>query len=521
MAENDTTTDASAPSEASPLLISTQSGLVQGLNRDHDVVFYGIPYAAPVSGIARFEAPQPPHTWEGVRDCTKPGPTAQDFLSKHTPTIPEPVRRGAEKLNLTIYAPKDTLPQPDRLTLKHPLPVFVWIHGGSFIKGENACNWWDGGKFTAAGVIVVTINYRLDAEGWLPLPDVPPNRGMLDQIAALTWIQRNIAAFGGDPQRVTIGGQSAGGTSVFCLASNPAAEGLFQQVFACSPAFIRIPENNMAKAAHRISRAARRAFPFAKFTAEALSQWPMEKMEKLSRRMRRTNPLGLPFYPVQDKLTQPKPLTISAGEQPFQKYPMLMGATSEEFNSVTFDGLKKLLTCLAVEITLSISAVTPHQKNDVIAAHHDDITEGRIGAVMTDTMIRATIATAAENRVLDQPAEESHTWVYDYRWPGRRGAAHCADIPMWFGTLGADTADRQVGPVTTTNPADPTAAVLEDAAGQTTADLMQSALTHFIKEGNPGWPSYNDLTRICMVWDEKPHAEMDCYKDARTTWGLS
>ena len=138
MAENDTTTDASAPSEASPLLISTQSGLVQGLNRDHDVVFYGIPYAAPVSGIARFEAPQPPHTWEGVRDCTKPGPTAQDFLSKHTPTIPEPVRRGAEKLNLTIYAPKDTLPQPDRLTLKHPLPVFVWIHGGSFIKGENA-----------------------------------------------------------------------------------------------------------------------------------------------------------------------------------------------------------------------------------------------------------------------------------------------------------------------------------------------------------------------------------------------
>ena len=244
-------------------------------------------------------------------------------------------------------------------------------------------------------------------------------------------------------------------------------------------------------------------------------------MEKLSRRMRRTNPLGLPFYPVQDKLTQPKPLTISAGEQPFQKYPMLMGATSEEFNSVTFDGLKKLLTRLAVEITLSISAVTPHQKNDVIAAHHDDITEGRIGAVMTDTMIRATIATAAENRVLDQPAEESHTWVYDYRWPGRRGAAHCADIPMWFGTLGADTADRQVGPVTTTNPADPTAAVLEDAAGQTTADLMQSALTHFIKEGNPGWPSYNDLTRICMVWDEKPHAEMDCYKDARTTWGLS
>lgn len=246
MAENDTTTDASAPSEASPLLISTQSGLVQGLNRDHDVVFYGIPYAAPVSGIARFEAPQPPHTWEGVRDCTKPGPTAQDFLSKHTPTIPEPVRRGAEKLNLTIYAPKDTLPQPDRLTLKHPLPVFVWIHGGSFIKGENACNWWDGGKFTAAGVIVVTINYRLDAEGWLPLPDVPPNRGMLDQIAALTWIQRNIAAFGGDPQRVTIGGQSAGGTSVFCLASNPAAEGLFQQVFACSPAFIRIPENNLS-----------------------------------------------------------------------------------------------------------------------------------------------------------------------------------------------------------------------------------------------------------------------------------
>lgn len=110
MAENDTTTDASAPSEASPLLISTQSGLVQGLNRDHDAVFYGIPYAAPVSGIARFEAPQSPHTWEGVRDCTKPGPTAQDFLSKHTPTIPEPVRRGAENLTSLSMRPKTLFP---------------------------------------------------------------------------------------------------------------------------------------------------------------------------------------------------------------------------------------------------------------------------------------------------------------------------------------------------------------------------------------------------------------------------
>ncbi len=96
----------------------------------------------------------------------------------------------------------------------------------------------------------------------------------------------------------------------------------------------------------------------------------------------------------------------------------------------------------------------------MIAAHHDDIHEGRVGAVMSDTMIRATVATAIEGRVLDQPAEESRTWVYDYRWPGRQGAAHCADLPIWFGTLGAKTANNVVGPVTTTDPSDPTAAVL-------------------------------------------------------------
>ncbi|MDU7193363.1 carboxylesterase/lipase family protein [Lawsonella clevelandensis] len=518
MAENDTTTVTSPRGVPSPFVVTTRSGQVQGLDRTHDVVFYSIPYAAPLSGISRFAKPEPPLPWDGIRDCTAPGSTAQDFSTTPNPTIPEVVRPGAEKLNLTIYAPKDALPQPGKLPLAHPLPVFVWIHGGSFIVGENACDWWDGAKFTAAGVIVVTINYRLDAEGWLPLPDAPQNRGMLDQLAALQWVQRNISAFGGDPQRVTIGGQSAGGTSALCLASNPAAQGLFQQVFSCSPAFVRLPADGGAKG---IVKAARRAMPFRTFTADALSQWPLQKMEKLSLRMRRSNPLGLPFYPVRDKATQPQSLTDAADSALFQHYPMLIGSTSEEFDSVTFNGALKLLSRLGVEISLSTAGVDPSRRNSVIAAHHDDIHEGRVGAVMSDTMIRATVATAIEGRVLDQPAEESRTWVYDYRWPGRQGAAHCADLPIWFGTLGAKTANNVVGPVTTTDPSDPTAAVLDDAAGQTTADLMHSALQHFIADGNPGWPTYNETTRVCMVWDEKPHVEMDCYRAARSTWGLS
>lgn len=518
MAENDTTTVTSPRGVPSPLVITTQYGQVQGHDRAHDVVFYSIPYAAPVSGTSRFAEPEPALPWDGIRDCTAPGPTAQGFSTNPNPTIPEVVRPGAEKLNLTIYAPRDTLPQPNKLPSSHPLPVFVWIHGGSFIVGENACDWWDGAKFTAAGVIVVTINYRLDAEGWLPLPDAPQNRGMLDQLAALRWVQSNISAFGGDPKRVTIGGQSAGGTSVLCLASNPAAEGLFQQVFSCSPAFVRLPSDGGAKG---IVKAARRALPFRTFAVDELSQWPLEKMKKLSRRMRRNNPLGLPFFPVRDAATQPKTLSDAADGAPFQNYPMLIGSTSEEFDSITFDGAMKLFSRLGVEISLSTAGVDPNRRNSVIAAHHDDIHEGRVGAVMSDTMIRATVATAAEGRVLDQPAEESRTWVYDYRWPGRQGAAHCADLPMWFGTLGAETADSVVGPVATTDPSDPTAAVLDDAAGQTTADLMHSALQHFITDGNPGWPAYNEATRVCMVWDEKPHVEMDCYRAARATWGLS
>lgn len=515
MVENGATRDTSPTGTPSPLIVATESGQVQGRDRSHDVVFYGIPYAAPLSGTSRFAAPQPPLPWEGVRDCTLPGPTAQDFSANPNPTIPESVRPGAEKLNLTIYAPKNALPQPGKLPLKHPLPVFVWIHGGSFIVGENACDWWDGGAFTASGIIVVAINYRLDAEGWLPLPDAPQNRGMLDQMAALEWVQRNIAAFGGDPQRVTIGGQSAGGSSVFCLAANPAAKGLFQQVFACSPAFIRIPDNGVGKG---IVKRARRAMPCATFTAEELSRWPREKMKKLSLRMRRLDLLGLPFHPVVDKATQPHPLTASVSSAPFQDYPMLMGATAEEFDFVQLSGALKLFSRLAVEVALTAANVPPRQRSGVVAAHHEHIHEGQIGAVISDMMIRSTVATAAEGRVRNQPAGESRTWVYDYRWPGRQGAAHCTDIPMWFGTVGAAGADSVVGPVTTTDPTDPTAAVLEDAAGQTTADLMHSALEHFIKDGNPGWPAYDELTRVGMVWDENPHADMDCYQAARTTW---
>ncbi len=210
-------------------VVKTRSGEVRGSVVEGVNTFKGIPYAAPPFGTHRFRPPQPVESWSGVRDALTYGPTVlkPPYFPPFDVLLEEPAIPGEDCLNLNIRSPD--LGQAN-------LPVMVWIYGGAFANGTGAVTLYDGSRFARDGVVCVTINYRLGVDGFLYLGDGQVNLGLLDQIAALQWVQENIAAFGGDPGNVTIFGESAGGMSVGTLLSMPRAKGLFRRAIGESGA---------------------------------------------------------------------------------------------------------------------------------------------------------------------------------------------------------------------------------------------------------------------------------------------
>src|SRR2546430_932701 len=224
-----------AAQEGSTLHVKTETGIVEGKMQDSSRVFLGIPYAAPPIGELRWKAPAPPAAWQGVRDATK---------------------FGARCMQGNIFSDmvfRDAGPSEGWLMLnvwnsanvaKKKLPVMVWIHGGGFVAGATSEPRQDGATLAEQGVVVVSMNYRMGIFGFFELPELikdsgknaAGNYGLLDQVAALEWVKKNIAAFGGDPGNVTIFGESAGSFSVSELMASPLAKGLFQRAIGESGA---------------------------------------------------------------------------------------------------------------------------------------------------------------------------------------------------------------------------------------------------------------------------------------------
>ncbi|MGD9644356.1 MAG: carboxylesterase/lipase family protein [Pirellulales bacterium] len=237
----DSATDAASSADVLKVTADTvklAEGEVRGLvtgdeNEVH--VYRGIPFAAPPVGELRWRPPQPPASWSGVRECYEFGAAAPQKPSPMLATFPGmklEAPTNEDCLYLNVWTPAKRAEQP--------LPVMVWIHGGGYVMGAASQRMYDATDLARRGVIVVGINYRLGALGFLAHPELTAesehkssgNYGLLDQIEALRWVQGNIAAFGGDPQRVTIFGESAGGGSVFSLLVSPLAKGLFQRAIA-------------------------------------------------------------------------------------------------------------------------------------------------------------------------------------------------------------------------------------------------------------------------------------------------
>ena len=220
--------------------VRTELGMVSGVPaaKGSIVAFKGIPFAAPPVGNLRWRAPKPAAAWQGVRQAGQfSNSCVQQIVTERKPWTHEFMVHNEvseDCLYLNVWTPAKTAADK--------LPVFVWIYGGAMVEGSTAVPVYDGEGLAAKELVVVTINYRLGVLGFLAHPELSResdrnssgNYGLLDQVAALQWVQRNIAAFGGDPQRVTIAGQSAGARSVHCLTASPLAKGLFHRAIAQS-----------------------------------------------------------------------------------------------------------------------------------------------------------------------------------------------------------------------------------------------------------------------------------------------
>jgi para-nitrobenzyl esterase len=213
--------------------VRTESGLVSGTRLPPITVFKGIPYAAPPTGLNRWQPPEPPPKWTGIRSATQFGPSCAQYIEADRQPWTHEFRAHGQVsedcLFLNIWTPA--------ANANAKLPVLVFLHGGSNVTGSGSIDVLSGEGLARRGVVMVTLNYRLGILGFLTHPDltaesprhVSGNYGLLDQIAALQWLRRNISAFGGDPSRITLAGQSAGAFDISCLILSPLAKGLFQR----------------------------------------------------------------------------------------------------------------------------------------------------------------------------------------------------------------------------------------------------------------------------------------------------
>ncbi|MFE9040371.1 carboxylesterase/lipase family protein [Streptomyces sp. NPDC007818] len=475
-------------------LVTTTRGPVRGeLRADGSCRFLGIPYAKPPVGELRFAAPEPPEPWTEPLDATAYGPTAQRRPFAQVTTIPEPSVPGAGVLNLNVFTP-DTAPAQG-------LPVLVWIHGGGYVAGSAASPWYDGAAFNRDGVVLVSVGYRLGIEGFLHLEDAPDNRGVRDWIAALTWVRDNIAAFGGDPAKVTIAGQSAGGGAVLTLLTVPSARGLFRGALAVSGAVLRPDGPDTARAATRLFTT-RTGLPA---TAEALRDLSDDELLALQDRLAEDGPdreglppmLALAPFADGDLVPVPPADALTTGDAGAD-VPLLLGFTADEFSMAPGPGADGP----PLPLLLGALGLDPARTADFTAAYPDAAEDALFGQALTDVMFRAPNLAVADARA----ARERPTWLYEFTWPSPvlGLAAHCLDLPFAFDLLAAEGVPEAAGP---TPP-------------QALADAMHRAWVAFVTDQDPGadWPPYTSATRATQVWDTESRIESDPVRHVRELW---
>ncbi|MFM1751776.1 MAG: Carboxylesterase [Actinomycetota bacterium] len=499
-------------------IVSTSSGLIEGGIENGVHAFRGIPYAASTDGANRFRAPQPVASWDGVRNGTKNG------LISHQPPLPPPFGQplppaGDDCLNLNVWTPDPGASN---------LPVFVWIHGGAFVGGSSIEPVYDGASFARNSVVCVTINYRLGAQGFWNLADHFPefpdsgNLGLLDQIAALEWVQKNISSFGGDPGKVTIGGESAGGMSVGSLLAAPKAKGLFRQAIPQSgaghngisaPTASKIAKNLLDRVGVKPGDSA----ALAKLDPVVLLAAQVEMTTEIQTLR---NPEVFGEAAIASMALQPTYFTDVLPHRPIDAVragsatgiPLLIGTTLEE-SLVFVVAMAEMFSDNLVN-GMAVASFGDAQKAEnalkMYRSNRPDAPPHVISAAFdTDRMFTVPAVRLAEAQL----AHTKDVWSYRFDWRtpllgGALGACHALELAFVFNTV-----------------TDPAAAFLTGPdAPQGLADDVHQAWVSFISHGNPhhvrlpAWDRYDMSTRTTMLFDTKCSAALNPRAEELALW---
>ncbi|GAA2826927.1 carboxylesterase/lipase family protein [Crossiella cryophila] len=492
---------ASTPSGAQSE-VRLAAGAVRGSREAGVAVFRGIPFADQPVGRLRFAAPQPVQPWDGVREAVAYGPPppqagffGMDALAEQNP--------GQDWLTVNVFTPE---PDPGL-----GLPVMVWLQGGAYAFGMSGLPEYDGDRLVRDGVLLVTFNYRVGLEGFAQIEGAPANRGLLDQVAALEWVRDNIRAFGGDPDRVTVFGQSAGGGSIACLLAMPRAAGLFHRAIVQSaPGTVFSPE-----LAADIATVAAAELGLRPTVADLSTATPaqfaaagdavMAKIGDWTHRWGLAAHRQIPFSPVVDGDILPASPWQAVAAGAARGVDLVVGHTREEqrlFNVV--EGVFGMVT--EEQAATALATFAPEggacrYRTSFPGASPDELHE----LVNSDWLFRMPSFHLAQA----QASAGGRVHLFELTWPapgmgGIFAACHGLDVPLVFGSL-----DR----------GQPAALIGEDpSVAEPVSARMRAAWTAFATHGDPGWPAYDSEQRLTRLFDTEPTVTAYPEEASRLIW---
>ncbi|MFJ3669002.1 carboxylesterase/lipase family protein [Streptomyces sp. NPDC090106] len=468
--------------QAGQPVITTPYGAVRGRLEHGVAVFRGIPYAAPPFGPRRFRPPQPPEPWDGVRDAGSFGPTAPKppYSDAFAQYLSDPVIEGDDCLNLNVWTP-----EPGRGAR---LPVLVWLHGGALTRGSSAVPVYDGHAFARDGVVLVSVNYRLGVEGYGLFPDAPANPGLRDQFAALAWVHRSIAEFGGDPDRITLCGQSAGAISTGALIAAPQAQGLVRRAILQSGPPEAVDRDKVRRMVRRMAARLRipaTAAAFAEVDRDLLLRTQAE-VGKLSSPV-----LGGPAFGivVDGDLVPRDPLRALVDGDAARGVDLMLGWTRDEYRLwLVPGGLLERVDRLG-PVALAGAMARCHAGHEVPRGyrtlHPEAGTAEIVGQMVTDHLLRVPLHRLAESR-------PGTSYVYEFAWPsGRPGLGSCHALELGF--------------VFDTGQSPESAKLAGESAPRELADAMHGAWVRFAAEGDPGWQAWDDSHPVRIFGQDRPY----------------
>lgn len=475
-------------SDVQSIYTATTLGRVQGLEQDGVSVYKGIPYAKPPVGSLRFLAPEPAEPWSDTLDCTEFGSSALQPTADDIPTPDE------DCLNLNVWTSAQE---------GEKQPVYVFIHGGAYFQGSGAKSMYDCTNFAKDGVVGVTINYRLGALGFLGLEaskaedGTTGNFGTLDQIQALKWVKENISAFGGDPENITVGGESAGSFSVSALIMSPLAKGLFNQAIMESGCILDASavspySGGDASASAAVSGAFARSFG-ADDSLEGLNrlrQIDGHALTAMSQfNMDMTLPNALSFWPVNDGVVLPVDPQKALANGDYNPVRLLVGNNRDEGLIFIPDGLEAGDYAAYAYRILGAEAAEQALARWPVDAEHT--ASDRARQLLTLAGFRLGATTFADT--LSQNGHPVYYYEFNYSTPDNPAAYHASELPLVFGNE-LDSLNL-------------------DKAGKQTAVDMHTAWVNFIKTGDPNqgtalasgvvWEPYTSQSKRVMMIDDQ------------------